>query len=338
MSIKLTENALVCRVQVCGWTGERVDKNASKEVADNHHTRPKYAGKFVKNLLAQGKAQLKEVAKLASRCRQIAARHSLPWVADGFYLVPVSCWEQFNERMVKLSEEHQRAVDAFLSIYPGLIEQARQELNGLFNASDYPTVDELRGRFSFDIEWLPVPDGNDFDRLLALDDVADKMRARIDERNARALQDAESALVDRLAKCLTRFSDRLRGYEKGRISLSGPMELVETVAALNVSASGSIASACDKSRTAFNAFTEKQLRTSATNRQTVIECIDVILSLDLGVIPPAVMWRNRYAPETTAIEDDAPEVSEVAVDDCDAPEEQPTSAVDVDDVFAALGL
>ena len=76
-------------------------------------------------------------------------------------------------------------VETFLKTYPQQIEKAKEQLNGLFNAAEYPLAEELRTRFDFKTQVMPIPHADDFRIDLAQEDMSS-----IKKELAKQLEDA----------------------------------------------------------------------------------------------------------------------------------------------------
>lgn len=63
-------------------------------------------------------------------------------------------------KLVQAQKERSLLVNAFLKVYPIVIEAAKTKLNGQYNASDYPSVEAVGRKFSVDWNYLAlgVPD------------------------------------------------------------------------------------------------------------------------------------------------------------------------------------
>jgi hypothetical protein len=123
----------------------------------------------------------------------------------------------------------------FLREYPILKEDARILLNGMFNEMDYPTVEEMRGKFAIELETLPLPSAGDFRVALAEGEVT-RIQREIETRLQREFLKANQDLWNRLRLAVDNMVLRL-GNPEGRIhdSLVGNLQsIVDLIPKLNV--------------------------------------------------------------------------------------------------------
>ena len=67
----------------------------------------------------------------------------------GVQLLPKKSVEAARSKMAAYRAERAELVEAFIAAYPGLLEKASAQLGSLYNANDYPTVEQVRAKFSF---------------------------------------------------------------------------------------------------------------------------------------------------------------------------------------------
>ena len=112
-------------------------------------------------------SELDAITKADGRMRQTLYNLSLPYDL-GVMLLPRQLVDKAYDLMEAFKEERQgELLDSFINAYPSLIEAARAkctalatELNVpfeyLWNSSDYPPADVVRGKFSFDWDFLSL--------------------------------------------------------------------------------------------------------------------------------------------------------------------------------------
>lgn len=120
---------------------------------NNYHT-----GRYSKRLVA--KERLEEIAQIATRARH-HHEQTLPWLDEGSRILPAANYFDYMQRQNAYAAEFEQAVSAFAGIYPAVVNEARQSLNGLFNPADYPSADQISGLFTMrvdprqDYSWSP---------------------------------------------------------------------------------------------------------------------------------------------------------------------------------------
>ena len=143
--MNLTHDAMLVTLRIHGWSGRRYDRKASQYVA-LHHDAAASAGRYNKRLLP--KAALAALNATLNEARKTHYHHSLPWDDLGARLLPVANYERYTVALNDLIERMLTERSRFLADYDNQVERARLDLGRLFRPDDYPSRDELRGRFS----------------------------------------------------------------------------------------------------------------------------------------------------------------------------------------------
>jgi hypothetical protein len=68
----------------------------------------------------------------------------------------------YREKMSAFECQYENAVREFINSYPLYIEAAKEKLNGLFDWTDYPTVDDLPSKFAMSVVPEPNPSNKAF--------------------------------------------------------------------------------------------------------------------------------------------------------------------------------
>jgi hypothetical protein len=155
----LSSRAMLCSLSISVWSARKHDAEASEEIAERHGAQAD-AGRYHKVLLP--KAALAEIQKIVSETRQAHYFMTLPWDDNGYRVLPASAYMDHSEKMRALSNRFTPAVEVLVSQFSQLVEEAKVRLGGLFRAEDYPPLDELRSKFSFETKVLPLPEAGDF--------------------------------------------------------------------------------------------------------------------------------------------------------------------------------
>ena len=96
--------------------------------------------------------------------------NSLPWDDKGARLLTVANYEHYTDLMDGFRERVVRQRARFIEDYDDYIDQARLDLGKLFRIEDYPSKEDLQGRFAIRYRITPVPDADHFIAQLASDD------------------------------------------------------------------------------------------------------------------------------------------------------------------------
>lgn len=266
----LHDRAMLITVSVSQWTARKHDAKASKEVAVANGAQN--AGRFNK-LLIDSKA-LEPIAKATSRIREYHYQRTLPWTDDGRRLLPSKLYFEYTTEMRKLKSEFDQAVDAFVKVYPSLVQSERRRLGQLYDPNDYPQ--DIRSRFGVLLSPEPVPAANDFRVDIGPDiaKVREELERTTQERQTKALNDCWVRIRDVVGKVHERLSNPEAIF---RDSLIENVEnLAEVLGGLNFTDDPTI----EQARLDLKAMimSPDAIRRSKTNRKKVADAAADILT------------------------------------------------------------
>jgi hypothetical protein len=208
--MSISNAAMLVELNISVWTANKIDKDASRKVADDNHASAD-AGHFRKNLMA-GSHLRKEIADYAAGCRLWHNTRTMPWADRGPRLLPTSLFFDYKTEVNARRAYFDNKVEEFLVAYPRLVQTAHNYLGDLFDPTDYPNADEVRAKFGFRLVFSPVPDAGDFRIDLPVQEM-DAMRlqyeAQANERVEAAMREQWGKLHDMVA----RMSERLEEPE-----------------------------------------------------------------------------------------------------------------------------
>ena len=171
--------------------------------------------------------------------------------------------------------------------YPSNVDEARTQLNGAFNASDYPSQQSIRGKFVFETELAPVPDGGDLRIELQREDVA-ALQAAIESRVEKAEANAKADVARRRAQPLAAIVNRLSDKDAiFRDSLLGNLrEICDLLPALNITGDPSLEAARKRIRAELYHTDADLCRENPTVRNATAQRAQSILDTMNGFFEP----------------------------------------------------
>lgn len=212
MTTHLSDRALLVQLNVSQWTARKLDKKATKEVADTNGA-SREAGNYNKKLLPMSDS-LANIHTMTGDIRREFYANTLPWGLENTHMLPTANYLSFMTTFRKRKSEWEAVVNKFLSDYPYLQTNAQRFLGRLYDPADYPDVNDLRHKFSMDLVVMPVPT-NDFRVQLADDELSTihaDIQRRVQESSGLAMKEA----WQRLYSHVKLMSDRL-GNTEGRL-------------------------------------------------------------------------------------------------------------------------
>lgn len=224
--------AIKVKLSISQYNPSRRDRKITNEVLEERKA-GHAAGKWVKNLIDP--KVLDEINSIAMQARLKHYSLSLPWQDEGWRILPITMFNQYQQVMREFNKEFQQAVERFLQKYPQYIEEAKRALNGMFNSNDYLNAAEIKTKFDFNIDFDPLPCGDDF-RVTLQDDELYKMQQDVEARVKKATEQAVIDLWRRLSDPVKKMVEKLNDSDAiFRNSLVDNItEIVNLIPVLNI--------------------------------------------------------------------------------------------------------
>jgi len=236
----LTERAMLVDLTVRRWGGYKSDKVVNQEVADNHNS-DITMGNYAKRLIDR-KVAFKRINEIHTQASTIHFTYTLPWLDTGQRILSSAAYFIYTEKMRAVKADWEDAVQEFCTEFPAYVEEARQRLNGLFRESEYPSVGQVRSKFSLGYHFTPMPAAQDF-RVDLNDEEQAAVKADIEANVQEGLKDALRDIAGRIEQRVGHMAERLRAYsvtEEGKKGifrdsmLENVKSLVELIPVLNI--------------------------------------------------------------------------------------------------------
>lgn len=267
---KLSERAMLASLHIDRWLATRTDKAITNEIAQRHGVNAKRAGNYRKHVINTEAESYCAVATAAGRIRDEHYRLTLPWAQNGARILTAVAFEQYSAAMRKLRAEFNVAVDKFLADYPNLVDAARAELNGMWDAKDYPS--DIRSKFGMDVKIFPLPDQQDFRADLpaeAVDSIRVEIAAELERTAAEAMRDPYQRLFERVSAMAERLKD-----PEGTIKqpmLDGLLEICAILPGLNLTGDPQLTALTTRAQEMVLGISAQNLRDSDALRTSVAD-------------------------------------------------------------------
>jgi len=236
-----------------------------------------------KKLLDTSHPAFKAVTAIRGRMIAYWKAVSLPYPEPGIRLIPQQTVTEFDQHVVALRRELDDAVTILDRHYDELRSAARRRLGDLFNAGDYPP--SLIGLFAIEHDY-PGIEPPDYLRQLNPELYEQECR-RVQSRFDEAVQLAEQAFLDELARLVEHITERLSGQDDGKprvfrdSAVTNLTEFFERFRTLNVRSSEQLDELVARAQQVIGGVEPQQLRDSASLRSRVVnQLASVQSSLD----------------------------------------------------------
>ena len=208
--MSISSSAVLVELNISVWTANKLDKGATEAVLSNNSA-SKDSAQVRKNLMA-GTDKRKKISDYAAKARLYHNQTTLSWSDKGARLLPTSLFMDYKSNMNVYQKNMNTMIEDFYVNYADLIELSKHHMGDLFNPYDYPSIEELRGKFGFRLVFSPLPEGGDF-RLdipkADMEELGEQYESAFNDR----LKDAMREPWDKLHKTLTHISEKLTDVE-----------------------------------------------------------------------------------------------------------------------------
>jgi len=211
---------------------------------------------------------------------------SLPYPEPAIRLVRQDRLEGITERMREFEQELDRAVANLDRAYGFLKSAARERLGSLYNEGDYPA--SLRGLFSMEVDF-PSVEPPDYLRQLnpaLYRQECQRVQARFNE----AVDLAEQAFCEELAKLVSHLTERLSGTEDGKpkifrdSAVENLTEFFERFRSLSIGSSEQLDRLVGDARRVVRGVRPQHLRDDQSLRQHVATELSAVQSVLDGLL------------------------------------------------------
>ena len=208
--MSISSSAVLVELNISVWTANKLDKGATDSVLTSNSA-SKDSAQVRKNLMA-GTDKRKKISDYAAKARLYHNQTTLSWSDKGARLLPTSLFMDYKSNMNVYQKNMNTMIEDFYVNYADLIDLAKHHMGDLFNPYDYPSIEELRGKFGFRLVFSPLPEGGDF-RLdipkADMEELGEQYESAFNDR----LKDAMREPWDKLHKTLTHISEKLTDVE-----------------------------------------------------------------------------------------------------------------------------
>jgi hypothetical protein len=277
----ISASAVLVELNVSNWGASKLDRNVTDTVNANHNA-TRDASKVYKNLVA-GSSLCSDIAKYAARIRLYHNEMTLPWANKGARLLPVKLMLEYKQHITNMRIAYETMCNNFYAQYPSIVANARNNLQAMFKAEDYPTLDEVKEKFGFNLVFSPLPESGDFRLDVANDDLKDlqdSYEADFNNRLAEAVRTPWEKLHKELLALSTKLHDEEGADTKKRYHdslLENPQELCRLLTALNVTNDPKLEEARRDLERALLGVEMEDIKESEVIRSDVKARVDAIL-------------------------------------------------------------
>lgn len=201
----IENRAMLATLSISCWEGVRQDKDLGTAAAKRANAEQDAVIFSTRHVPVSALKPIKEARGVA---RDIHAEYTLPWGKDGSRILPADRFMEYTEAMRKARRDFEIEVDKFVGGYPALLAEAKSRMGHLYDPDYFPTVENIRDRYTFELHFTPIPTADDF-RVTLTGDAVRMVRADIEKNTARLAEEAMGDLWERLHEAVAKIADKL---------------------------------------------------------------------------------------------------------------------------------
>ena len=220
-TLDMRNYATLCRLKVRKWVGRKRDKNAARRSEQDVGA---VTGSFstYKKLFAGTEDKLRAVNSVLDAARTRHYQMTLPWSTtsledagrrDGPRLLANTLFMEYISEMGAAKQAMESVLNEFETAYPSLLLEAKRNLKGAFDITQYPPSSSIRELFALDFEFSPIPEGGDY-KGLPQAQIA-KLREKLDKARQQCMENAMRDVWDRMHKVVKHMFETLSDQKKG---------------------------------------------------------------------------------------------------------------------------
>ena len=209
----ISSSAMIVDFNASVYTARKKDHKASEEV-NYANSADKGIANVSKNLLGNC-AELQAIQKFVGNLRNLHYSMTLPWSDNGSRLITTAAFFKYNDDMTRLIDEGWDLVRAFGDVYEWKIMDAQATNGSLWNRDEYLTKDAVMQKFSFRLNYTPLPEAGDF-RIDIGNEAMTQIKSKYTAHYTTQIEGAMNDLWHRLHDNLTTLARQLDVNDEGK--------------------------------------------------------------------------------------------------------------------------
>jgi hypothetical protein len=285
----ISSSSMLVELSISVWTGRKQDKRASEEAASANNAQ-KGVARVTKDLLFEC-AELDALVKFGANVRNMHYNSTLPWSDMGPRLLPTAKFFAYQQMITRLQGEFIRLRDLLLNVYDLEVAQQQAKQGDLYNPDEYPTTEQLRAKFAFRINYIPLPDAGDWRLDIgneALASLQEQYQAHYAGQLDSAMRDIWTRLYKTLSTLSAQLSDKTEDGKTPKIFASvfdRALEIIDMMETCNITGDTTMQVMQRRLSQTFKGVTLDAVKDDAYLRRETKQAIDAAIknlpSLDL---------------------------------------------------------
>lgn len=283
VSVKgLDEKAVLVSVKRRMYSPYKLDQEESKKYG---------AGNVNKHLFEGRNNKVKETISKFSEVYVYVKENTVPW-STGVDMLNIDHYMDFTQGLRQLVDQANQAVSSLRVVWDSEVQadldrlaqiaQAKGKPN-LADPSDYPTADEMVGKFSIDVRYMPVPTTGDF-RVGISDEDKESLQQQLDDAGNNATTHVLESMIAPMKRAIEKLAVPIGndGSVFRDTLIDNMVDVAERMNKVNLSDDPVIQTKIDDLRSLVgqyaNPMGKDMLRSSQTVREKAVTQIDSLVS------------------------------------------------------------
>ena len=186
---------------------------------------------------------------------------TVPWGYDRYRLLPSTLLMKYTKKIKNYKIEFLSHVDDLAARWPYILNTAQARLGPAYNKDEYPTANEVKNFYKFQIHFKPIPQDDHF-ILQVEEQTLKEMKDNLNNEQFKNIEDATANLWHRLYEVVDRMATRL-DEENPKIFktlITNIEDLTKILPELNIAKNPVLTDMCNDVRNKLCMFTPGQLK------------------------------------------------------------------------------
>lgn len=280
---------MLVNLTIGNWTASKKDNLASRDLAAANGINQKDLARAYKSLVDSPK--LDAIKSLIVRVHDINRNMTLDWAAK-LRLLTTANYADHVKTVTGLEQEYWTAVNDFIDTdYQWQAADMQLKLGKMYDVADYPSADDLRRKFYFNVSYFPVPAAGDF-RVDLANEAQEVLRTHYETVYSDAVTSAMDGLWSRMLKQVKDMAHQLdvshdKDPDTGKVKVTrgriydsrieNMNSLIGMLKTCNISNDPEMTRTADELQSAFAGISTKEDIRSDTVRAATKERIDAVI-------------------------------------------------------------
>lgn len=248
-NIDLRTHGVLVTVNISSYSGSRLDRDASAEIAEDKGSSAAFATDAYRvNKVVYNKKFLKPVGRISLNFYKWLRERSHQW-SHGVYLIKAETLNEVLTEFQKAKVNWIRELDNLCSdaLRREALEDYRERTGNGFDESIWPTVDDLKEAFTFNLDIEQLPDPQTADNLVfkigseAAERIAESTAKKLADKSAEVSKETARRIGEVVQKMVDKLTEKRKDADGNDLPpvfrdtlVSNLREAVELIDTLNV--------------------------------------------------------------------------------------------------------